>query len=62
MTEKMDTLNAFSTIANIMGLIAIGILLLSLFKANSVHNQLKSEAIEKGYACYNSTNGVWQWK
>ena len=30
--------------------------------AKNEDNRWKSKCVERGYAEYNSTNGVWQWK
>ena len=41
----------------------IGIVAVIVSRANIQENRnLKTQAIERGYAIYNPTNGVWQWK
>jgi hypothetical protein len=42
--------------------LVVGFLCGIIFGGNMAEHSYQTDAIEKGYACYNSTNGVWQWK
>jgi len=40
----------------------VGFIAGAISGANIIQHSYQTAAIERGYACYNSTNGVWQWK
>lgn len=46
--------------ASLMIIVCI-LISISVGRGNYIH-KLKQEAIDKNYAIYNPTNGVWQWK
>jgi len=61
-TETTGNKNMKDVIYGSVAGLVIVMILFGVFSTLSTRRNLRQEAIQLGYAEYNATNGIWQWK